>query len=165
MAPDLSRTPNAKPPTANVDVIITFDKRGVSSHPNHISCHDGAVAFLAELMKGRSGWESPVTVYTLSSVNIVRKYIHVVDALPTVIATLFRLARHGGGRPKPKPRAATGVTPCPNYLFYVNGLSDWTTAQKAMVRGHWSQMVWFRWGWIGLGRYLVLNDLKKVKLG
>jgi hypothetical protein len=25
-----------------------------------------------------------------------------------------------------------------------------------------SQMRWFRWGWIGLSRYMVVNDLKRV---
>ncbi|RMD42722.1 hypothetical protein DV735_g2416, partial [Chaetothyriales sp. CBS 134920] len=32
-------------------------------------------------------------------------------------------------------------------------------AREAMVHGHRSQMVWFRWGWITLGRYMLINDL------
>ncbi|TQS31802.1 hypothetical protein Golomagni_07905, partial [Golovinomyces magnicellulatus] len=39
-------------PTANIDVIITFDQGGVSSHPNHISLYHGARSFMASLMKG-----------------------------------------------------------------------------------------------------------------
>jgi N-acetylglucosaminylphosphatidylinositol deacetylase len=30
-----------------------------------------------------------------------------------------------------------------------------------MTTAHESQMRWFRWGWISLSRYMVLNDLKK----
>lgn len=31
-----------------------------------------------------------------------------------------------------------------------------------MTTAHVSQMRWFRWGWIGLSRYMVVNDLKRV---
>jgi N-acetylglucosaminylphosphatidylinositol deacetylase len=37
------------------------------------------------------------------------------------------------------------------------------TAQKAMTTAHESQMRWFRWGWIALSRYMIINDLKKEK--
>jgi len=33
-----------------------------------------------------------------------------------------------------------------------------------MVQGHKSQMVWFRWGWITIGRYMTVNDLKREKV-
>jgi len=25
-------------------------------------------------------------------------------------------------------------------------------------------MKWFRWGWIGVSRYMIINDLKKEKI-
>lgn len=165
LAPSLPKTPSSKAPNASIDVIITFDKHGVSSHPNHTSCYDGAVAFLTELMRGRSGWEAPVTLYTLNSVNIFRKYAHVLDAVLTVISSLWTLGRHGGGKLKLKGRGSEQTGPSnPHLMFFVSGMNAWTKAQKAMVNGHWSQMVWFRWGWIGLGRYLLINDLHKVKV-
>ena len=34
----------------------------------------------------------------------------------------------------------------------------------AMTRAHVSQMRWFRWGWIGVSRYMVVNDLGRVDL-
>jgi N-acetylglucosaminylphosphatidylinositol deacetylase len=37
-------------------------------------------------------------------------------------------------------------------------------AQKAMTVAHKSQMRWFRWGWIGASRYMVVNDLKLAKV-
>jgi len=33
-----------------------------------------------------------------------------------------------------------------------------------MTTAHKSQMRWFRWGWIVLSRYMVVNDLKLEKL-
>lgn len=165
LAPTLSKTSSSKAPTALIDVIITFDKHGVSSHPNHTSCYHGAVAFLSELMRGRSGWEPPVTLYTLNSVNIVRKYTHVFDAVLTIMSATLTLGRQGGGLRKLKGRASEQTSPPnPHLMFFVSGINAWTKAQKAMVTGHWSQMIWFRWGWIGFGRYLLINDLHKVKI-
>ena len=46
-------------------------------------------------------------------------------------------------------------------IMFVSDLSRYIKARRAMVHGHKSQMVWFRWGWIGLGRYMVINDLKR----
>jgi N-acetylglucosaminylphosphatidylinositol deacetylase len=37
-------------------------------------------------------------------------------------------------------------------------------AQQAMTGAHKSQMRWFRWGWVGLSRYMVVNDLKLEKV-
>ncbi|KFX95979.1 hypothetical protein O988_05541 [Pseudogymnoascus sp. VKM F-3808] len=75
-APHLSNTLTSKSadaPTATIDVLITFDRSGVSSHPNHISLYHGARHFIASLIKNRPGWDSPVDLYTLSSVNVARK--------------------------------------------------------------------------------------------
>lgn len=47
----------------------------------------------------------------------------------------------------------------PEGLLLVNTLAQTIIAQKAMTHAHVSQMRWFRWGWIGLSRYMVINDL------
>lgn len=49
-------------------------------------------------------------------------------------------------------------------LLFVSSVAEWIKAQKAMVDCHRSQMVWFRWGWISLGRYMAVNDLKREKV-
>lgn len=49
-------------------------------------------------------------------------------------------------------------------LLFVNDFMQLRKAQRAMTAGHKSQMRWFRWGWIGLGRYMVVNDLKRQKI-
>lgn len=51
----------------------------------------------------------------------------------------------------------------PSPLLFVSGWDDLRRAQKAMTNAHISQMRWFRWGWIGLSRYMVMNDLRLEK--
>lgn len=150
-------------PGATIDVLLTFDRGGVSGHANHVSLYYGARAWLEGLMKGREGWRCPVDMYTLTSTNIVRKYISVLDApvsmLWGVLGGIFKAERKDGGRNNEgregSPRVAL------EKLLFVSDIAQYRTAQTAMTRGHRSQMRWFRWGWIGVGRYVVVNDLKR----
>lgn len=154
-APQLERqrASDSAKPTANIDVIITFDETGVSSHPNHISLYHGARSFVASLVKGKAGWTNPVDLYTLSSINIVRKYASVSD----VFTTLGLWATSVGSADKDHPPALVFM----NQLAGDGGLG---TAWGAMTGAHKSQMVWFRYFWIVLSRYMVINDLKLEKI-
>ncbi|KAF4307462.1 putative n-acetylglucosaminyl-phosphatidylinositol de-n-acetylase protein [Botryosphaeria dothidea] len=149
-APNMTTTPTTRAPTSTIDVLVTFDAGGVSNHPNHRSLYHGAHAFLKALMHRHAGWECPIKLYTLTTVNIARKYASVLDAPATILATLLR-------------RKEVGAFPTP--LLFVSGPAQVRTAQGAMVKAHKSQMVWFRWGWIGIGRYMVMNDLRREKTG
>ncbi|KAK4107717.1 LmbE-like protein [Canariomyces notabilis] len=140
-------------PTATIDVLITFDAGGVSGHPNHISLYHGAKAFVAALIAGKPGWTPPVDLYTLTSVPLPRKYTAFLDVLATLVSWAVRAdkqdKKHPGG------------------LIFLNGLAGHggiTTAWKAMVTAHKSQMVWFRYGWITLSRYMYINDLRLEKV-
>ena len=147
-APKMAFIPSTSAPQATIDILITFDPDGISSHPNHKSLYTGAHAFLKALMHRHSGWECPVKLYTLISTNILRKYMSVVDAPATIIYSMVR-------------KKELGSFPTP--LLYVSGPGDLRTAQRAMTAAHKSQMRWFRWGWISIGRYMIVNDLKKEK--
>lgn len=147
-APKLAATPSTSAPQAAIDAIVTFDSTGVSSHSNHISLFHGANVFLRTLMQRHTGWECPVKLYTLTSTNVVRKYSSVVDAMVTVLTCILR-------------RKERGEFPTP--LVAVSGPLGTRRAQKAMTTAHESQMRWFRWGWIGVSRYMIVNDLVKVK--
>ena len=151
--------PPSKPegPRATIDVLITFDAGGVSNHPNHIALHAGARRFVANIMRGYGGWRCPVTLYTLPTVNIVRKYSFVGDAVVTL--ALGVVDKFMGGS-KTKDKAGSDG----ERVLFMNDLSQYWKARDAMVRGHESQMVWFRWGWITLGRYMVVNDLKRERV-
>ena len=162
-------SPAEDKPSATIDVLITFDKGGVSNHPNHRALYGGAVLFLKNLMKGYGGWECPVALYTLPTVNIVRKYSGVCDAVVTMAVGAVEnlLGGFGGGDGKGNGkkkgsggRRAEGQA----RVLFVSGLQRYWRARQAMVQGHRSQMVWFRWGWITIGRYMVVNDLKRERI-
>ena len=147
-APKIASTPTSRAPEALIDTLLTFDSAGVSGHPNHISLFHGAKLFLQNLTARHSGWESPVKMFTLTTTNVVRKYASFVDSLVTVLGLV--------GRRKEK-----GVSPSP--LVAVSGPLGVRRAQRAMTTAHQSQMRWFRWGWVGVSRYMVVNDLVRVK--
>ncbi|KAI1160874.1 putative deacetylase LmbE-like domain-containing protein [Nemania serpens] len=140
--------------TAAIDVLITFDKSGVSSHPNHISLYHGACTFMSTLLKARPDWASPVDMYTLTSVGMLRKYAGFFDACTTMVAMLFRGSKARRASDKGNPGALVHMS----VLF--GGRESYGTARYAMTRAHQSQMVWFRWGWILTSRYMVINDLR-----
>lgn len=151
-APNLSKpmkSKSAETPTATIDVMITFDQSGISSHPNHISLYHGARHFISFLLHNRPGWQSPVDLYTLSSINIARKYTSFFDAIISLGITALG-------------KRQTGAHPSP--LLFLSGPNQLRVAQKAMTNAHISQMRWFRWGWIGLSRYMVVNDLRLEKI-
>ncbi|KAI4137786.1 MAG: hypothetical protein L6R39_007100 [Caloplaca ligustica] len=139
-------------PTATIDVLVTFDRYGVSSHPNHIALFHGANSWLSGLMRGKEGWRCPVELHTLTSVFILRKYVSFLDAPMTMLFGFF-----GGIKASRRQEKAEGRT----QALFVSDMGQWRQGQKAMTRAHKSQMRWFRWGWITFGRYMVVNDLKR----
>ncbi|GAP88812.1 putative N-acetylglucosaminyl-phosphatidylinositol de-N-acetylase [Rosellinia necatrix] len=141
-------------PTAVIDILITFDRSGVSSHPNHISLYHGARSFISTLLRGKPGWASPVDLYTLTSVGMLRKYAGFLDTFTTMGAFLFRGAE--ARRKSQKGNPGTLV----NLSNLIGGRETYGLARRAMTEAHKSQMVWFRWGWIFLSRYMLINDLR-----
>ncbi|KAI9827771.1 MAG: N-acetylglucosaminyl-phosphatidylinositol de-N-acetylase [Thelocarpon impressellum] len=140
--------PDPSSPRTTIDVLVTFDRDGVSSHPNHISLYHGARAFLSAVYRRRPSARDATPMpelYTLTSTSIARKYLSVLDVAPTMLLRVL------GGKGK-KP------------LLFVNSPLQYRTAQRAMTNAHRSQMRWFRWGWIGASRYMVVNDLKLDRL-
>lgn len=147
-APELStplKSKSAEALRATIDVLITFDESGVSSHPNHISLYYGARQFISLLVRKRPDWGSPVDLYTLTTINVVRKYTSFFDAVISLGTIAFQ-------------KKDVGAHPSP--LLFMSGPGELRTAQQAMTNAHISQMKWFRWGWIGLSRYMVVNELK-----
>ncbi|KAI0456204.1 putative deacetylase LmbE-like domain-containing protein [Xylaria acuta] len=154
-APHLTNPPKSlrdEAPTAAIDALITFDNSGVSSHPNHISLYHGARSFIATLLRGKPGWASPVDLYTLTSVGVWRKYAGFFDAVTTMVVSLVS----GERRKSDKGNPGTLV----NMSVLFGGRESYGFARRAMTEAHKSQMVWFRWGWILLSRYMVINDLR-----
>ncbi|KAI2609161.1 LmbE-like protein [Hypoxylon sp. NC1633] len=160
-APHLARqkaSSNTSAPTASIDVLITFDASGVSSHPNHISLYHGARAFVSALVRGKPGWASPVDLYTLTSVGFLRKYTAFLDVFATVLSLAINGSQTRKGSDKGNPGALVSMS------GLVGGRESYGKARTAMTEAHKSQMVWFRWGWIALSRYMYLNDLRLERI-
>jgi len=147
-APNLTKPMTNKSldaPTATIDVLITFDKLGISSHPNHISLYHGARHFIASLIHNRPGWASPVDLYTLTTVPLVRKYSGFLDSIISLLVMTVQKKKMGDH---------------PSPLMFLSGPKEYGVAWKAMTAAHVSQMKWFRYGWISLSRYMTVNDLR-----
>ncbi len=143
---------NPPPPTATIDVLITFDAGGVSGHPNHASLYRGALAFAAALVRGRPGWRAPVDVYALTTVALARKYVSFLDVAATLLAWALRTPMRDRDRP-------AGLVFLSGY-----GTAGYGAARLAMTAAQRSQMVWFRYGWITFSRYMFINDLRLEKI-
>ncbi|KAF1815899.1 phosphatidylinositol glycan class L [Eremomyces bilateralis CBS 781.70] len=146
-APNRSTSSSGSLPKPPIDSLITFDAGGVSSHPNHRACHTGATTFIHTSMRERAGWGSPVELYTLTSVNLWRKYVSFVDAPWTMLLAMRRATHESGSTP--------------SSLVFMSDPAEYWRARQAMTQAHKSQMRWFRYGWITLSRYMVVNDLRR----
>lgn len=152
-------------PRATIDAIVTFDAHGVSSHPNHIALYHGAHLFLSNLMHNHPGFACPVSMYTLTSINIMRKYSLFLDLLPTYFTGIVSDMVNGVTGKKPSVKISSGSKgPKGSRVVFLSDMTRYLKARDAMVNGHKSQMVWFRWGWITIGRYMFVNDLKRENI-
>nr|XP_055114841.1 N-acetylglucosaminyl-phosphatidylinositol de-N-acetylase isoform X1 [Symphalangus syndactylus] len=110
-----------------INLVVTFDAGGVSGHSNHIALYAAVRALHSEgkLPKGCS-------VLTLQSVNVLRKYISLLDLPLSLLHTQ-------------------------DVLFVLNS-KEVAQAKKAMSC-HRSQLLWFRRLYIIFSRYMRINSL------
>ncbi|KAK9461434.1 putative deacetylase LmbE-like domain-containing protein [Lipomyces oligophaga] len=129
------------PYLTDVDVVVTFDENGVSGHANHRSLNSYAKEYLVH----NSNADERREVWTLNTCSILRKYITFLDIPITYFYNQF-------------------FTDNTRSLVITNDVHEYATTREAMTDAHKSQMVWFRWGWISLSRYMVVNDLTLISL-
>lgn len=68
-----------------IDAVVTFDRHGVSGHPNHCDVHRGVVQLVRDYApKDRAG--NPIRVYELVTTNIVRKFAGWLDFPISLVA-------------------------------------------------------------------------------
>ncbi|RIA83887.1 Carbohydrate Esterase Family 14 protein [Glomus cerebriforme] len=118
-----------------IEIIITFDEKGVSSHPNHIATFNGARHFIHS-----STTSSNIILYKLITVSILRKYISIFDLPLTFIL-----------------KNQTNL----NDFIFISSFNNFIQARKAMT-SHQSQLVWFRHLYILFSRYMIMNELQLV---
>jgi len=143
---DVSREVERYVAKHGIDTILTFDRQGVSSHPNHISLMYGA----AHTLKSNR-LDEPLRVFGLITVPLVPKYTGPIAALLAKLDIRFAkvLGTLGFGE---------GRTPV---AVFVSGTGEYFTAVKAMMQ-HRSQLVWFRWLYVAFSRYMWVNEWVEV---
>ena len=139
-------------------VLITFDDQGVSNHPNHISLYHGTKEYVSELRKAN---DTNTKLYVLKSLNFVEKYSFTIlsnielfiDYLTLAIKNYMNIninVSFFGNKILSKGS---------NDIKFYSDLNMLSISYGAMAYGHFSQMVWFRYGWLFLSRYLTYNHL------
>lgn len=117
--------------TLAVEAVITFDLYGVSGHVNHISLYNGL-----RHMCANGHYAKNCTFYILESVNLLRKYVGLLDLPFSYLLASFA---------------------------YVCNFHDFLTVQRAM-RAHQSQLLWFRYLYVFFSRYMIINTFKELKV-
>ncbi len=133
----------------NIDVVVTFDRWGVSGHKNHTSIYN-AMTLLSLEKKYVDDTDVPFVclvtlfccfrfprqtrVFCLRTVNLLRKYSLLLD-----VPMSFLLAP----------------------VAYVSSPNDWLAIQRAMAR-HSSQYVWFRMLYMTFSRYVLINTYDQL---
>lgn len=150
--------------------ILTFDKLGISGHPNHASLPAG----IKHLLSSYKPASSAPKLFTLISVPLPSKYlsilapslakfdIHLVDFIHFVEKKLTNgLVAIGLLSPSPPSdieKLAEKTMP-----VFVAGFSHYLSALRAM-RKHRSQLVWFRWLYVAFSRYMWVNEWDQIAI-
>lgn len=112
-----------------INAVVTFDKCGISRHKNHISLYYAIAALCIEKKV-----PSYCKLYVLESVNIIRKYVQLLD-LPISLLTAP--------------------------YWYLLTYEQRQLIRKAMT-AHKSQYVWFRKLYMMFSRYTFINTLQEM---
>ncbi|EIW72557.1 hypothetical protein TREMEDRAFT_18134, partial [Tremella mesenterica DSM 1558] len=119
--------------TEPFSVVIKFDKYGISGHINHraasLACSPVNWPFLITTRK--------LKVWAVKTPSLLEKYMGPFPAIYHLVHT--RIADT-------------------EKVEVINGLERWWTGIEAM-REHKTQLVWFRWIWLGVGSLQWTNTL------
>ncbi|KAL5480896.1 GPI12 [Sanghuangporus weigelae] len=153
-----------------IDVILTFDELGISSHPNHISLERGVRAFLSESPRRYLRAFSLKTTdlipkYTGAAAGVFAKYEEVIcvllpnssllQALPTPLAMPFLSTSSTADCSKFDGEEANGRA------LFLSSWPEYVTALFAMQE-HQSQLIWFRWLYMLFSRYMWVNEWEEI---
>ncbi|CAI4049121.1 hypothetical protein N7582_004583 [Saccharomyces uvarum] len=139
-------------------IIVTFDSYGVSNHINHKSCHIAVEKFIDDYVGSKTKEKAEnahITALYLRSYknNIFLKYNSFIWE---ILKMLYRTVSPFGR--SIQPLAAPSTTTEKNGLLLMNTHSQYILAFAAMLNAHKSQVVWFRYGWWILSRFVFVNE-------
>ncbi|KAI0739100.1 putative deacetylase LmbE-like domain-containing protein, partial [Daedaleopsis nitida] len=128
----------------DISMILTFDRHGISSHPNHISLPRGVSRLLSSLPTGSQ--KPRPRLFTLVTVPLHEKYMGLISPLLSKASIAFPA--------RPDTTEASQATVVSSWAGYLQ-------AHRAM-REHRSQLVWFRWLYVSFSRYMWVNEWVEV---
>lgn len=118
-------------------LLLTFDAHGVSNHPNHVACYNAVTSLVSKNQHHKA------LLLDSHNGNYPLKY-------SAFAWELVRMAHQALF----KSESAD--------LTFMNSFPQYVLAFAAMSNAHESQLVWFRYGWWSLSRFVFVNDLKIV---
>lgn len=136
-------------------VFITFDEYGVSNHSNHILLYHGTRSFFERSKNSNS------RMYVLKSLGFLEKYLFtLLTNVELFVDLLLRFVLRNLLKVNVNVSffSQSNISLVRIYL----DLNMLSVLYAAMAFGHYSQMVWFRYGWLLLSRYLAYNNLIQI---
>ncbi|WVQ96991.1 hypothetical protein IAU59_004100 [Kwoniella sp. CBS 9459] len=142
-----------------VDLIVTFDERGITKHPNHIA-----------LSRAIPHLHNPPRVIQLRSPATLPKftgplypiYLHLKSELSALLAHLNSLGHSTDPQAEADERKAKGRSSISTTYVVTSGPAQWLQSVQAMMY-HRSQLVWFRWLYLAFSRLMWFNELVEVR--
>lgn len=133
------------PPKGKQNIILTFDKDGVSDHINHKKCFEVAYQYY-------SNYKESTLLLTLNSYhnNILLKYSSFSWECLKLLNVLYNPFVSKDVSPLSKNHHITIFSTFPQYILSL----------ASMLNAHKSQMVWYRYLWWVLSRFVFANDIK-----
>jgi N-acetylglucosaminylphosphatidylinositol deacetylase len=140
-------------------VVVTFDAMGVSGHRNHVLLYHGVRRYGQRAVAARA---APARLLGLKSANFFEKYsFTLVTSVELFVEHVLRLVLGRAGQLN--VRLSMLQAAAAPIIFY-SDLNMLAVAYAAMAAGHFLQMVWFRYGWLVLSRYLTFNQLVEISV-
>lgn len=137
-------------------VLITFDAEGVSNHSNHISLFHGT----KKHYKTKLSKNPDARLYVLKSLNFLEKYsFTLLTNVELFVDHLSKLVMKNLLNIDINVSFFSSTTQSQKSLKFYSDLNMLSVSYAAMAYGHFSQMVWFRYGWLIFSRYLTFNHL------
>ncbi|KAH0826601.1 LmbE-like protein [Lanmaoa asiatica] len=137
----------------HITTILTFDTKGISSHPNHCSLPFGAWS-LADTLRSKLPETTSVSVprvFGLVTTPVLPKYAGALASLSSRLGIVLERILDYFMQNDRNQRAV-----------FTSGFREYMMAVRAM-REHASQLVWFRYLYVTFSRYMWVNEWVEVK--
>ncbi|CAF1316366.1 unnamed protein product [Adineta steineri] len=136
----------------HIDLLITFDRGGISGHINHKSVALGIEYYIEKNLK------TPL-IYRISTVTSLFEFSSILDIFRTLIKFIPRLLRSLFSTILP----FLFSSPNDQRILFVSSPFGYFQGLKAF-HAHRSQVLWYRHLYTTFSRHMFINDLTKVSI-